>query len=258
MRGGTGYISSLEDLNTWFLKNPRAEWTLLQGFQDGVTQKGVIYKQSDALLAQEDSWDLLKMMIEMNAGPGARFTVFVPTNEHGNRGNTVKIQLGEAPNPYHVASLGGYPGQMQSAAMTKAEFQLELAREKKLWDLEREVEELKAPRVNGFGDVLKEKLMEADLEPVLKGIMDTVNILVRSVVQKHEPLAVSLHGSPLDEKPATEQPQQTGYTYIGERLIPCLDRIRPYFTDDEEFYTYMDKLSLKFLENPTLFKSMFP
>ncbi|NUO01000.1 MAG: hypothetical protein HUU01_10340 [Saprospiraceae bacterium] len=255
MRGGTGYISSLEDLYTWFSKNPRVEWVLMQGFQDGVQQKGVIYRHLDAETDREDSWALLKQMIEINSVPGARFSVFAPNNEHGNGGYTVKVQLGEAPNPYQLAGLGSAPG-YQSGFVSKSDLAAEIARERKVWELEQKIKDMETASLTGVGDVVKEKIMQTDFTPVVSGLMDMLNIFVKNATSKHAPLAVSVQGSPMDNPPKEGEQQTTGYEYDGERLVVFLDRIRPHFSDDEAFYTFMDKISAKFAENPALYKTM--
>jgi len=253
MRGGTGYISSLEDLYTWFSKNPRVEWVLMHGFQDGVQQKGVIYRHSDAETDREDSWSLLKQMIEINSVPGARFSVFAPNNEHGNRGYTVKVQLGEAPSPYQVAGVGSAPGN-PSGFVSKTEFALE----RKIWELEQELKDRDNSRMNGVSDVFKEKLMQTDLTPVVEGFMNILNTFVKSATSKNAPLQVSVQGSPMDNPPAGQEgeAQPTGYTYEGDRLVVFLDRMRPHFQDDDAFYDFMDKISAKFAKNPELYKTM--
>jgi len=252
MRGGTGYISSLEDLYTWFSKNPRVEWILMNGFQDGVQQKGVIYRNLDAETDREDSWALLKQMIEINSVPGARFSVFAPNNEHGNRGYTVKVQLGEATSPYQVAGLGNAPVN-PSGFVSKTEFALE----RRIWELEQELKDRDNSKLSGVSDVFKEKIMETDFTPVVEGFMNILNTFVKSATSKHAPLQVSVQGAPNDHPPAKEgETQPTGYTYDGERLVVFLDRMRPHFPDDEAFYSFMDKISAKFAENPVLYKTM--
>jgi len=256
MRGASGYISQLEDLYTWFAQQKHTAWTLMQGFQDGVQQKGVIYKNADAEMAQEDSWALLKSMIEINSVPGARFTVFVPSNEHGNRGYTVKLQLGEAANPYQIAGIGGAP---MAGMLTKTDMAAEIAKERRIWEMERKLEDMEAARLSGIGDVIKDKILETNFEPVVAGIMGMLNTIVENMLPKKAPMQVSLQGSTMDRPPATEAEggeQPSGYEYDGDKLVTYLDRMRPHFASDEDFYAFMDKISAKFSENPTLYKSL--
>lgn len=253
MRGGTAHISSVEDLKVWFMAHKRPEWSLMHGFQDGVQQRGQIYRNQDEGITMEESWDLLEQMIRINTSQGARFTVFVPNNDAGNRGHVVKLQIGEAPSPFGSPYATGIAGYGAPGMISKAEVAELIEEKRQVWELQKRIEDLETrPALNGLGDVLKEKLLESDFTPVIAGIMEMFNTLVRSMTNKNrtQPLAVSVQGAPEDEA------AHHGFVYDSDRIIPCLDRIRPHFSTDDEFYAFMDKISSKFAENPAMYKMM--
>jgi hypothetical protein len=265
MRGGTAYSNSIEALKFWFDNVNRVDWVLMSGFQENINQKAMIYRQSDETMTKEDSWELLRQMLEMNASPGARFTVFAANNEHGNRGFYQKVQLGEAPSPYGwanpgIAGAGASP--VAYGMVSKAEVATMMQEQRKLWELEKKVEDLENNRatVGGIGDVLKEKLMESDFQPVIDGIMAMIGAFAQGFIQKNQPpVAVSVQGGPLDhQQPPADQtaPGESGYAYDANRIVPCLDLIRPHFGTEDEFYTFMEKIAAKFAENPAMYKML--
>lgn len=253
MRGPHSYISEIEALKTWFEKTAQTRWKLLRGFHERVRDKPMIYCQDDESMEMEESWALLTHMIDINSNNGGRFTVFVPTQTNG-KGPTVFVQIGDfSPESSRYPSLAGAPA---AGTVSKNEVQEMIAKERRMWELERQLEDLTAAQDASadFRDVLIEKFREVDLDPVIAGI---TSMFARNVAP------VKLQGTPFEfdyqQPPAqsASQEQQSGYTYEGDRLLPILDSIRNHFSSNDEFFSFLEKLAWTFQQNPQVYKTMF-
>lgn len=251
-RSAHSYISDLESLKTWFYGIGKPNWKLMRGFQESTKDRVTIYQQSDEMLDLDESWALLEQMISLNCSGGGRFTVFVPTLANG-KGALVLVQIGDFTSSQYPA-LAGYPGQM--GMLPAAELESRIKREREMWELRRELEDLRAAQEAsaGIGEILIEKLREVDLAPIIQGI---AQVFTRP--------GVAVHGTPGDfyAQPAQAQPQaapstgeEEGYTYEGNRLIPLLDSIRQHFQTNEEFFDFLGKVAQKFSQNPGLYKTL--
>jgi len=248
-RSAHSYISDLESLKTWFYGIGKPNWKLMRGFQESTKDRVTIYQQSDEMLDLDESWALLEQMISLNCSGGGRFTVFVPTMANG-KGALVLVQIGDFSTSQYPA-LAGYPGQM-GGMLPAAELESRIKREREMWELRRELEDLRAAQEAsaGIGEILIEKLREVDLAPIIQGI---AQVFTRP--------GVAVHGTPGDfyAPPQAAPPPgagEEGYTYEGNRLIPLLDSIRQHFSTNEEFFDFLGKVAQKFSQNPGLYKTL--
>lgn len=254
---GHSYISDIEALKDWFEKTAQTQWKLLRGFHERVRDKPMIYCQADEAMDLAESWGLLSHMIDINSeGGGGRFTVFVPTMTNG-KGPTVFFQVGDLSSSSRYPSLAGGPS---AGAVSKQDVQEMIAKERRMWDLERQLEDLQAAQdANAdFRDVFLEKLREVDLSPVISGIT--------SMFTRQSPPAVKLQGTPFefdypqraaDTGQPSGQEKPEGFVYEGDKLLPILDSIREHFGSNEEFFRFLEKLAATFQQNPALYKQMF-
>lgn len=247
-------ITSLDDLQTWFtgLKHPR--WNLYRGHQERKGHSTLIYKQTDESLDMATSWDTLRNMIEMNSGTGGQFTVYVPTVANGNQGMSVLVSI----NMQQHSGRGTMPavsGTGYGLGMIPVEkVQEEIQKERKIWELEKRLEDMESAQEAGLGinDILKENLRGIDFNPIISGI-------VAMAAQRFGVMpGVQLQGTPADMAPE-EEPHEglAPYAYDGKLLKPILDTIRPHFGTDEDFYNFLAAVAQSFAGNPVQFKTMF-
>lgn len=264
MRGTTAYVSNIEDIQRWFELQPRSNWTLASNFCDSIPTngKGVIYRQDNSDLAKEDSWNLLHELIAMQS-PGARLTVFVASNDAGNRVQSMRYQHGMAPAAWGQPS--GFPA-VAGLPLGVGSVQEAIAKEREKWELERRLEDLEAqlsgPQQGGIWGIVERKLQEADATELI----NTVTGLGLALLEKFMPAAkpVQLAGAPHldddnhddDHDDTAEGSQQPQYQFQTARVIPVLVAIRQHFDNDEEFYQFIERLSAKFGENPAFYKTM--
>ncbi len=238
------HISSLEDLHKWFMHLGKAKWNLYRGHQEQKRHGSIITKQDDDTVNVEVSWDLLRSMIEMNSANGGQFTVYIPQTTNGNQGASVFVSINMAQYAQRTSSLGGHT----AVGMIPVEqVQKELDRERRIWELERNLEDIQASQEAGLGinDIFKEQLRTIDFGPILAGIVAHFT---------QQPAGVQLQGTPADQE---EAPEQGTYAYDGYRIKPALDLIRPHFTDDEKFYGFLMAVAQAFAQNPDFLKQQF-
>ncbi len=243
-------ISSLEDLHNWFHHLGRTNWNLYRGHQEHKKHGSIITKQGDDTMGLEESWNLLRSMIEMNSASGGQFTVYVPEKANGNQGASVFVSINMAQHARGRTALSGTPH--ASMGMVPVErIAEEVEKERKIWDLERRLEDMEAAQEAGLGinDIVKEQLRTIDFGPILAGLVSHFT---------KQPLGVQLQGTPADmQEPPMPEEAPEGYAYDGRRLKPVLDMIRPHFTDDESFYGFLNTVGTLFATNPEEFKKNF-
>lgn len=248
----TAYINDLESLKKWFEACGHSFWVLVHGFHDGMTvnQKGTIYRQTNDDMSPQESWNLLAEMLEMHSSQGARFTIFTGGESGKNAGRylSTKFQWGQSLLPGMVAGIAGLPS--APGTYSRDELAREIEKERRIWELERMVEDLSQPApVSGIGGLLTEKLREVDFTPIISGVIGILGKMAEKAVGQAPVLA----GSPAD---TAESDDQAGYQYEADKLLPILDKIRQHFETPEEFYSFIASLATKFNEAPAMYKGM--
>lgn len=239
-----GYISSFEDLEKWFTPLNCIEWSLYHGFQKGrLNNSNLVFKNEDTNLDSESSFERLKEMIEMSSTGGGQFTVYVPYKSN-NTG--VKAYFGTGLNgtgqPAQVTGLPGVYGGIEQYVQ----------KEKKMWELE--------AMVNGL---LEEKEQEkSTVERIFDKVMDDLDMnqvataligLIGNLIPPKVP--VTMQGTPQEMNP-DQGPIQEGYEYNSNIVLPILDTIRQHFESNDEFYSFLQKVAIKFNDQPGFFKQM--
>lgn len=242
------YISDLEALKKWFETCGHVYWVLVHGFHEGMSQnqKGVIYKQMNDDMSAEESWSLLADMLEMHSSNGARFTIFTgnDSNKAAGRYLSTKFQWGHALSMAGVAGFPAAPG-----TYSRDELAREIEKERRIWELERMVEDLSQPATTaGLGGLLTDKLREVDFTPIISGVIGILGKMAEKAMGEQK--APALAGSPVDAA------ETEGFQYESETLLPILDLIRQHFDSPDEFYSFISALATKFNESPAMYKAM--
>lgn len=240
-------ITSIEDVGIWFKKLETPTWNLYRGWHDKMPVRNIIYKQEDENLSLDESFEVLQQMMEMNSHEGGKFTVYVHNNQ---KGSSILVGLNLGRMAKGSMGLAGYSG--AGFGMVPAdEVDRKIAQALELNNLKREIEDLRAAQEAGMGfrDILIEKLREVDLGPIITGLSSLI-----------QPRAGAIQGMPAGavdaRQPNPEPDQDSGFSYDGEKILPALDNIRPHFDRDTDFYSFIEKVSARFAENPDMFKNM--
>lgn len=247
MGNGRGYISSLEDLKAWFEHAGETRWNLYRGFKDRMANAWVLARQEQDDMPLEESWALLQNMIKISSKEGGQFTIYLPKKN----GWVTRVNL---VNPVGDASLGALPSPYMAGMVTKDEIQKEIEREREKWELQRRLEDMEAAlaghqstadKVIGF---IKENI---DLNPILK--MVTGAMVTKGNPELAKQMQVSIQGNPESDDQAAQQ----GYEYDGNRVVHTLNRMRPFFQTDEDFYNYLERVGQFFEKNPQMSVAFF-
>jgi len=263
MRNAHSYITNFEDLDTFFKRVGKSQWKLFRGFHDRTKGKALIYSQSEDGMDVEESFALLQDMIQINCSPAGRFTVLIPTSPSG-QGVTQWVQIGEISTgaTYGGARVSGQPPGM----IPEAKLQKEIDRERKMWDMERQLEDLAAAREANatWQEIIQDKVREIPAE--------TVGAVLSGVIKQFTGQRVTLQGIQADQQEQTatrkeeeEHPTASdtppsatskGYEYNGDILLPILDDIRNEFDTEEAFLEFLSVLRNKFVEDPAMYKNL--
>ena len=252
-------MTSIDALESWFRKIAKPQWNLYRGHNNTMSRAHSLYRQGEDTMSIDESWELLRDMININCGNGGQFTVYIPAAATGNTGYSVFVSIGmeaHSRSRYPGAAVGGFPTE---GAVSLGQVQDLIAKERKVWELERKVEDLEAQQEASLGmtDVVKNMLQNVDLTPILTSL---VNFATSRFGGVQPPLPVRLSGHPDDELPAesaTDAPPAQAPAYDGRRLKVTMDKIRPHFQEDEDFYQFLDAVADAFAANPQFFKNQF-
>ncbi len=236
-----GHISNLEDLEVWFKSIDSPKWKLYNGHMDKISNDKFNSQEMD-MSDVDESWMKLKSILKMSSNEGGEFTLFMPL--HNNRGPRTKISLNMPPKVHGIRGYGY--GAPMLGYVPQDEVDRRIAQERRTWELERRVEDLAAENEAklSFGERLFEKVVEeVDLNQVAG--------LLGGFLKKGGPSGIN---PSIQAEPMTDE---GGTYYDGDRIMPLLDQIRPYFQSEEAFYGFLDKVREVFAKNPEMCLSFF-
>lgn len=250
MRNAHSYLSNIDDVKTWFEQVGKPIWKLFRGFHDRTKGKALIYAQDQDGMDMEESFSLLAQMIDMHCSPAGRFTILVPTSTSG-QGVTQWVQIGDmSAGTSAITNHPGVAGAPMSGYIPESKLREEIEKERRMWMLERQVEDMEAAREANMNvqEILAEKLREIPMDVAINGIIQAI--------QGRRVSLQGLAGEQTAPPPPTPEGEGTGYEYPAEELLPILDDIRQHFQDNGEFLKFLGTLRDRFLEAPETYKNM--
>lgn len=249
-----GYINTYDGLETWFKKIGSSRWNLYRGHVDKVSdnRSTIIYKNE----SEEDideSWRMLQEMIQINSGAGGNFTIYVPGKSLNHGFSSFFV----SPNtlPARTSGLAGIDGGYVSGMVPKNELKELLEKERKMWELERRLEDMEAAQgasLSGIDRVVNNLMEDGTLGAIVQQLAITgLNIL--SAKMGGAPAAsVSMSGFG-QHHTTTEEEEADNEDYA----IELIDRFRPHFQSEQEMRVFLDKVVVFFEKNPVMAKTFF-
>lgn len=246
-----GHISNLEDLKRWFDlsqagKEPKPYFTVWSGYEP--VQKKLILRNEEVSDA-EKSWDLLQEMIEIHSeNSGGVFRVFLTSKPGYNIGvNTiVRIPGTIAANVAGINGVGA--GTFGIYGSAKEMIEAEIERRMEVYELKREIEDMKAGNsaMNGVEQV--RQIFEAvpALNPLAHAL--GMKLLGMTPAQVPPPPAQGVH-VPGD---GIQGSDTEGFDY--DVVEPALDKLRRVFPNVE---MTLDQLADWALQNPEMARNLF-
>lgn len=243
------YLSSIDDLKKWFDlnqagKEPRPYFTLYRGYE----AKNDRYILSNKEISDpEAAWELLEQTLEMYQDGGGQFRVFITDRPAHNFGMTTYVKL-PARNPA-VAGVHGYqPSQNFGIYGSMREmFEAELSRERKMWEMEQEIEMMKAGQ-SGIGTV--ETIRQVfEAVPALNPLAHAIGMKILGMTPAP---ASPVTGNPAPAETINGAGDAEGYDY--DVVEPALDKMRRVFPNVE---MTLDTLADWVNTNPEMARNLF-
>jgi hypothetical protein len=219
-----GCITSIDNLKNWFYLNqkqgnPSPYFSVYRG---PAQNPGSIIFRNEKESDVDASWQLLEEMMEMHIGQGGLFRIYITDKPKHNVGLSTIFKVN---NPYTaqqgmqgvgVNNFGIY-GSL--AEMVNAE----IAKERALWDMQQQIEALKAEQQASVGEM--EEFM-----PIIKDLAHKFGMKMMG----YGPPSGSTTAPPMPPPMGahtTDTPGPEGYDY--DRVEPALDSLREVFPDME-------------------------
>jgi len=249
-------------------KNDTTRWNLYRGMAENFANRNtVLYKQQSDDLEREESWGLLRTLIEDNSGGGGDFSVYFPPKGGHAKGGTDSMSFYfrvEAPAAAG-SRLAGVP-YTASGQLSKADLQEAVEKERRLWELEKKLEDMELAQSGkanigqmALSHMVEDGTLSRVVEAMTPNIAGALVALLGKIfnVNTPAPATVSVSGyPPAADQEATEAGPDAEY-YDNERVATFLNAIRPHFSSMEEMYSFLDRVAAFFVKNPSMSKSFF-
>lgn len=248
-------MNSREALERWFRSTNHTIWVLYAGHLDKVSQDRAakLIEQRNDELPIDESFELLMEMIDLNSPLGGDFTIWSPAKNTQNQGmkSYYRVLPQESGSVRGVAGIpvvgGGY--------VSKAEVQALIEKEKEVWELRRDMEDLKAAQQNdvGVGAMLVNTLLaDGTIGAVIQSLVAQLAARFAPV----QPPRAQVSGLAANAVPATAGTGELQAYDYTDGVYTALDRMRRYFSTDAEFEQAITTLATQFEAQPDVFKNM--
>lgn len=245
------FISNMDALKRWFElnqgKESRPYFTVYRGYE---TKPDRIILRNTEISEPDRAWDLLEEVLDAHADGGGQFRVYVTDKPGHNVGMSTLVKLPNLnPAQSGISGVSG-AGNFGIYGSFKEALETELARERRMWELEQEIESMKAGQsaMNGVDTV--KQIFEA--VPALNPLAHALGMKLMGMTPAQQQPA--LPATPGGAAPADgihgDEPE--GYDY--EVVEPALDKMRRVFPDVE---MTLDKLADWVTKNPEMARNLF-
>lgn len=267
-----GAIGDYSGLSFWFdsvLKTEEhAKWNLYRGHLNkvGENRANQIYKQDDADMSKEDSFDLLMQMIQVNSSEGGDFTIYIPQKSQNVPNGVAFFRAPNTPvrSAYGHSQIAGFPAAGMAGMLTKDDVKEMIEKERDGWEKDRKIEELEAELESkaGIGGMIMQQIsQDGTLGKLMEMGVGALIQIASNLATKKTALAGFDHPAGIATQSApTPAPQgnidQQIIEYDSDRIVNALDKMVVHFSNVEDFYTALDRLADKFAENPAMYKNL--
>lgn len=246
------FISKMDDLQAWFElnnagKEPMPYFTLYRGFQ--AKPDATIYRNTE-IGDQEKAWETLEDVIQAHSDGGGSFRVYITSKPGFNVGFTTLLKL-PSPQGAQVAGIAGAQSGMFGIYGSAQEMiQAEIDRRMEVYELKRELEDMKAGNAAMSGIAQFKELMEY---PAFNNLVQMLGMKVMGLGPHAQPAqhpqTIPGTAAPADGIQGVEP---EGFDY--DVIEPALDKMRRVFPNVE---MTLDKLADWIDKNPDQAKMIF-
>ncbi|MCB0707427.1 MAG: hypothetical protein KDC34_19055 [Saprospiraceae bacterium] len=241
-----GYINNFQDLEKWFRQANSNRWSITRGQR---SSKQYIMLQDSEEMDLDDSWELMREILEMNAHGGGMFNIFVRTGAR-NTGFNTNFSLRDN---QQVAGVGGVGGRVGGVGLSPNSYiDQQIDQRMRIYDLERSLEDARA-ELNAE---------QSPIERLINGIIEHENFDPNTLIQTIGPaigalfgkrrVPVSMAGFPGEG--AAKQPEETTDDDQEARLGSALQRLQTHFPD---LVSFMEDLANYADKNPAMVQTLY-
>lgn len=246
------FISNIEALKRWFElnqgKESRPYFTIYRGYE---TKPDRIILRNTEISEPERAWELMEEVLDAHADGGGQFRVYVTDKPGHNVGMSTLVRLPNPNQAANIAGIGGASGNFGIYGSFKEALETELARERRMWELEQEIEAMKAGQAGMNGVEQVRQIFEA---------VPALNPLAHALGMKLMGMAPAQLPPPQQNAPGAHAPGEAiagadndeGYDY--DVVEPALDKMRRVFPDVE---MTLDKMADWIAKNPEMARNLF-
>ena len=235
-------ISDIEKLKDWFFlsqtkEESRPYFTVYRGAEP--KNDRIIYRNTE-IGETDKAWEILEDILEMHSEYGGIFRIFITNKPGHNWGLTTMYRVGSPIATQNQQGIAGMYGMYSNPRDLVAQ---EIARERKIWELEQQIKDLRTEQEAKVG---KMDNMIQEFMPIMKDLAHKFGMKMMGF-------------TPTDSMPmpapniAGHQETDTLPEYDYERIDPALDELRQVIPDVE---TNLEKLARWARQNPELAKQM--
>lgn len=218
-----GYMNDFGALRNQFdlyvTRNKSTAWYLYRGFREIFNERnGTIYRQENTDMEAEESFELLQQLIMDNSAGGGDFSIYFPGSKAANhtQGSILfRVERNTLPAP--GAGLGGFHDVRMSGYLTRED----LERERELWELKRENEDLKAA-INGpqnfWQQMAQSALENGTIQQLAQQALGLLNAAVSGFMANRgvQPIRPAISVQGLDGQPVPPTTPPTRSENAGE------------------------------------------
>lgn len=246
MRHEESAILAIEDLKNWFYLNqkqgdPNPYFSIYRGTEQK-PERLVFRNETES--GKDEAWAMLEDILEMHTQNGGLFRIYITDRPKGNVGLHTIYRI-----PGNMAMSGAASNQSAGIyglySNPRELVEAELAKERKLWEMERRIELLQAEQDAKVGqmDVFIQEMM-----PVAKELARVFGLKMMGIQPGAPMQQMGNHYG--DDNP---DPNATETQYDYDRIDPALDRLNRVFPDTEGT---LEKLANWAAANPDMAKQM--
>lgn len=247
-------MTTPEALERWFKNTEQPQWTLYANHLDQVSKdrSAKLMEQRLTEISMDESFARLIEMINLNSELGGDFTIWSPPRNNGTQGIKSHYRVSSATEA--AKGVGGFPA-VAMGYVSKSEIGEIITKERELWELRRDLEDMKAAQENnmGIGAMMMNTLLaDGTIGAVLQHLVAQVAARFGPMPQQRAQVS-GLAAQAVPAMAGTDELQAYEYT---DGVYTAMDRMRRFFATDEEFETAIKALAAQFEAQPDVFKNM--
>lgn len=247
-------MTTPEALERWFKNTEQPQWTLYANHLDQVSKdrSAKLMEQRLTEISMDESFARLIEMINLNSELGGDFTIWSPPRNNGTQGIKSHYRVSSATEA--AKGVGGFPA-VGMGYVSKSEIGEIIAKEREMWELRRDLEDMKAAQESnvGVGAMLVNTLLaDGTIGAVIQSLVAQLAARFAPV----QPPRAQVSGLAANAVPATAGTGELQAYDYTDGVYTALDRMRRYFSTDAEFEQAITTLATQFEAQPDVFKNM--